>query len=263
MAPVHSVMAGQSRKSPSGTRSADTIARSGKASCLRTSLPANTRCSRARVAARTSATSTGSCSGVGGSPTGPLENSHTGRVARASPQRGHQLPGRLQPVAGVDGAAQHHRVVAVDAVDLLGLEHRRVQPPLAERVPDHLGDLAGRAVPGRRRNKDLHHVLWPPRTARSARSGPAGRRPPARAAHPDRRARRARPPEWSGRPRRWPPWPRPCPPAGHPHRPAPGSPARRRPTRSTTAGRAGASPAPRRGRCARGPCTVTCVAANT
>src|SRR5215216_1550327 len=77
------VISGQSRKSPSGTRRADTIARSGKASCLRTSLPANTRCSRALVAARTSATSTGSSSGLGGSPTGPLENSQTGRAAIA------------------------------------------------------------------------------------------------------------------------------------------------------------------------------------
>ena len=87
MAPAHSVILAQSRKSPSGTRSADTIARSGKASCLRTSLPANTRCSCAPVAATTSATSTGSSAGLGGSPTGPLENSHTGRSARAGPQR--------------------------------------------------------------------------------------------------------------------------------------------------------------------------------
>ena len=38
---------------------------------------------RASVAAKRSATSTGSSSGLGGSPTGPLENSHTGRPVRA------------------------------------------------------------------------------------------------------------------------------------------------------------------------------------
>jgi hypothetical protein len=45
------------------------------------------RCSRARVTARISATSAGSSSGLGGSPMGPLENSHTGRADRAPPQR--------------------------------------------------------------------------------------------------------------------------------------------------------------------------------
>src|SRR6266487_3770956 len=72
------LISAQSRKSPSGTRNATTIAFSPKPSCRLTSLPANTRCSRALVAATISATSTGSSSGLGGSPTGPLENNQTG-----------------------------------------------------------------------------------------------------------------------------------------------------------------------------------------
>jgi hypothetical protein len=48
-------------------------------------------------------------------------------VGQDGAEAAHQLPGRLQPVPGVDGAAQHDRVVAVDPLDLLGCGDRRVQ----------------------------------------------------------------------------------------------------------------------------------------
>ena len=70
-----------------------------------------------------------------------------------------QLPGRLQPVAGIHGTAQHHRVVAVDPIDLIGRDDRRVEAMLAQHLPDHLGDLTGGAVLGRRRHQHSGHAL--------------------------------------------------------------------------------------------------------
>jgi len=60
----------------------------GRLRCLGSSLPANIRCSRAWVASSSAGRSAGSlpiawASLPEGSPTGPLENSHTGRPARA------------------------------------------------------------------------------------------------------------------------------------------------------------------------------------
>jgi hypothetical protein len=79
-----------------------------------------------------------------------------GQLAAEAP---HQLPGRLQPVAGIHRAAQHHRVVAVDPIDLIGRDDRRVEAMLTQHLPDHLGDLPGGAILGRRRHQHSGHAL--------------------------------------------------------------------------------------------------------
>jgi hypothetical protein len=62
-------------------------------------------------------------------------------------------------VAGIDGAAQYHRVVAVDGADLLGFQNGRVHALVAEDIRDRLGDLARRAMLGRRRHEYPHCAL--------------------------------------------------------------------------------------------------------
>ena len=74
----------QLRKSPSAARIAEAMALWGKLRCFLASLPVKIRCSRALVAWRILVTSTGLSAGLAGSPTGPLENSQTGRAASAA-----------------------------------------------------------------------------------------------------------------------------------------------------------------------------------
>jgi hypothetical protein len=80
-------MLSQLRKSPSWARVAEAMARSGKLRCFFTSLPVKTWWSRALVLWRIVLTFTGLSAGLTGSPTGPLENSHTGRAASAAAWR--------------------------------------------------------------------------------------------------------------------------------------------------------------------------------
>jgi hypothetical protein len=80
---AHARISAQLRKSPSAARMAEAMARSGKLRCFLTSLPVKIWWSRAVVSWRILVMSTGLSAGLGGSPTGPLENSHTGRAAPA------------------------------------------------------------------------------------------------------------------------------------------------------------------------------------
>ncbi len=78
-------MACQSRKSPSGARTAFAIIRSAKDSLLWLRAPKKIRCSRGPIASRNSAISLGCCSASWTSvPSGPLLNSHTGRSAKTA-----------------------------------------------------------------------------------------------------------------------------------------------------------------------------------
>ena len=92
-------MASQSRKSPSGARMAVTMARSPKLSRLLSSRPGNTWCPRAPISWLSGWTSCGSSGGKGGDPIGPLENSHTGRVAQLGGVRAQPSPAR-SPATG-------------------------------------------------------------------------------------------------------------------------------------------------------------------
>src|SRR6266540_1762593 len=158
MSDAQRLISSQSRKSPSATRRAAVIAFSGKLSCLFTSLPANTRWSRAFVLLRISETSTGSSAGFAGSPTGPLENSHTGREARASADLSTSSLA-LEPLARIDRASEHDRVVVFDPVDLVGRGHRGVEALLSELVPNGLGDLPRCSVFGGCRDEHFHRML--------------------------------------------------------------------------------------------------------
>jgi hypothetical protein len=76
--------ASQSRKSPTGARIAVTTARSGALSRDGSRRPGKTRWPRGPSSPVSVAVSYGSSGGYGGSPMGPLENSHSGRARRTA-----------------------------------------------------------------------------------------------------------------------------------------------------------------------------------
>src|SRR5512134_274774 len=84
---AQAAIASHGRKSPSGALTTAAIARSPRPRSRLSSRPAITRWPWAPVSVMTFAASTGSVSGTGGSPSGPLENSQTGRRRSASDSR--------------------------------------------------------------------------------------------------------------------------------------------------------------------------------
>ena len=120
---AQSLISAQLRKSPFWARRAEAMARSGKLRCFLISLPVKIRWSRALLAWRILVRSTGLSAGLAGSPTGPLENSQTGRAPSAPAERSASSRGGFYPLAHVDRAAQHHRVELLDHAHLFRREH--------------------------------------------------------------------------------------------------------------------------------------------
>src|SRR5215831_12240373 len=136
-------MSSQLRKSPSWTRMAEVMTRSGKLRCFFTSLPVKIWWSRALVLWRIVLTSTGLSAGLAGSPTGPLENSQTGRAASAAGLALCQLTSGFHPPAHIDRAAQHHGVELFHRAVLGEGNHRDIQALPGQHIGDRLGDLTG------------------------------------------------------------------------------------------------------------------------
>ncbi len=75
----------------------------------------------------------------------------------------HQIPRCLQPMAHIDRATEHVRVVARDVLDILWGTDEHIEAGMGpKRVADAGGDLGGRPVPGRGGNQDSHR--YPPVT---------------------------------------------------------------------------------------------------
>jgi hypothetical protein len=94
------------------------------------------------------------------------------RAAREQPHRpireavarpADQFLRGLEPMAAIDGTAEHDRVVIPDVPDLLDWYDGRVEAAPRERLADPCGDLAGRAAPGRRCDEDVRWSMLLPR----------------------------------------------------------------------------------------------------
>src|SRR5262249_1234832 len=149
--------------------------------CFFTSLPVKIWWSRALVLWRIVLTSTGLSAGLAGSPTGPLENSQTGRAASAAGLALCQLTPGFHPPAPIDRAAHHHGVELFYRAGLGGWNHRDIQALPGQHIGDRLGDLTGSPVFTGRADQHFHRDLrsggaapvsscrsvWSPRCTRS------------------------------------------------------------------------------------------------